>query len=599
MGHNPPCVASGGRSAKQKAGKAWAQMVPVRRQASDKSGTKEVAAQSDQLGHARHVEGSATQGKRRRLRRRDEIPRAPDLEEDVESAVEDGGVSDGDQQPRKRRRSDQCARNEDVDKEDNDDAEVTDGEDDGQEGSQEDDEDDEDDGPVNDEMLETERPTIISKKTVPRLSAHGRRSSIIEDSDDGGEEEDEGARPGKSAVDYDGNDGDVEMASQSRATSRAATLPPEGDSLFLPYDDGDDDILEPRQAPRKALRGIVFNSEVRSSHSYPLAQAVKEENVFQAHHLGVEGSRRRTPEFEAVEVEGDPNGKYPEHAILIPRLDGKNGILLRDQHPLIKRVVDRAISQVTKDMVVDCAWPEASARIQYGKAKLLSACAHVSRTYPQAADIEDRVKADLKFTKVLIEQIVDRLATHRHKVAKCAHAQVSFFKLGLGEECRERVGIVSSMHAYIFPGRWAGADHKAWDSNRREPFLNPAIIETLKSAYFGSEKAIGYRFRDDFKVLYNGETHYEISPSLLALAATAVYHSLQEYRTRAHMEIPFHGNVFFPTYKSHIRTLQKLEQERPSRYHEVLRRVYELVAIHGDHHEAPEEQDAFKLIDID
>ncbi|KAJ3525551.1 hypothetical protein NMY22_g10529 [Coprinellus aureogranulatus] len=606
--------ASGGREAKRKAGEgtpfgstsslarfkvfvAWARMIPGSRQSTSQPKARRGATQQGQRDDGRRVGGSDSKGKKRRLRKSEgKVPRAPDLEDDAPSEEGEESAVEEETQPRKRRKSDQELHDEEVES----DQEVEDemaGEDDEENESQSDGED----GPLSSEMLEIERPSVVTHRTAPKLRGHKRRSSVIEDSEDGGGEEEEGDNPGKNSHDYED---DVEMASQSRAPSRAATLPPptrsECDALFL---SDDEDDFESRRAPRKTLRDITFNSErpqIQRSKNASTAQGRTSKRVSSA----PPGNRRNQKQNSTLGVvdlvsEEDTNGKYPEHAILRPRLDGKSGILLRDQHPLLKRVVDRAISQVTRDMVLDCAWPEAAARNQYGRTKLLSACAHVARTYPQAADIEDRVKEDVKFAKVLIEQIVDRLATHRHKAAKYAHSQVSFFKLGLGEECRERVGIVSSMHAYIFPGRWTGADHKAWDSVRREPYLNPAIIETLKSAYFGSEQAIGYRFKEDFKVLYNGETRYEIPPSLLALAATAVYHSLQEYRTGTHMEIPFHGNVFFPTYKSHIRTLQQLEQERPSRYHEILRRVYELVAIHGNHHEASEEQDAFKLIDID
>jgi hypothetical protein len=74
--------------------------------------------------------------------------------------------------------------------------------------------------------------------------------------------------------------------------------------------------------------------------------------------------------------------------------------------------------------------------------------------------------------------------------------------------------------------------------NTKEPFLHPAIAQTLKKAYFSSQTGLGFAYKDKFPLGSPSQTERELPKSLVALAATGV--CTVNYTSQQHSQFNFY-----------------------------------------------------------
>ncbi|KAF8622608.1 hypothetical protein AX15_006866 [Amanita polypyramis BW_CC] len=83
-----------------------------------------------------------------------------------------------------------------------------------------------------------------------------------------------------------------------------------------------------------------------------------------------------------------------------------------------------------------------------------------------------------------------------------------------------------------------------------KPFENKAIIGTLRDDLFGGSNNIIKQFPGRFK--QNLDDSYSLTPSIIALAATAVFAVLKEWETGPRVVAHFTSNVFTDIYNGHM-----------------------------------------------
>ena len=125
--------------------------------------------------------------------------------------------------------------------------------------------------------------------------------------------------------------------------------------------------------------------------------------------------------------------------------------------------------------------------------------------------------------------------------------------------------------------------------------MNPAILDTIKNAWFSKKNGTGKPFIPQFPVV-GGKRHIPIP--LIALAATAVrclllssfdvlkasvhkqqiYFGLYQYKTGSHIQVDFDGNTFSPRYRAHKAALEKLEKESKKTYARVMLAIFDYAA---------------------
>ncbi|KAF8952950.1 hypothetical protein BDZ97DRAFT_1930154 [Flammula alnicola] len=395
-------------------------------------------------------------------------------------------------------------------------------------------------------------------------------------------------------------DSDVEMISRpsSRMSSRSGTAPPLTDfedrtsGAASEFDEDEDNAEEMKEEKKMSKRLLVdetsedsddIASVIRQKRHKPTANGRRAE-AFAAEQpkirSSISSSCSKKPKTSSARKQED---KWPIHARLVLPSSGKDSDLgLHDQPPIIQSIIRKAIQNITDEMVLKQAWPEAQARPIYRKTILLDACRFIISRHdesdPEVEDVKRRIKKDERFSKVLSNLAIDRLSTLRFPAKREAEKHIPHYKLGLGEECEARV---------------------QWQPKRDGPYLNQAIIDTLKAAFFSKPSSIGNQYLDKFtSILPEKPDERELSIPLVALCATGVYAGLYEYRSGFHKELSFSGNTFIKAYSTHVKSLEKLKAGKPTLFHEIMSKLYKLVVTVSRDDGIASDNDIFSIIDL-
>ncbi|KAH6906002.1 hypothetical protein BKA70DRAFT_1224936 [Coprinopsis sp. MPI-PUGE-AT-0042] len=416
----------------------------------------------------------------------------------------------------------------------------------------------------------------------------------------------------------DDDDGDVEI--RSRPSSQAGTNHPTSSDEgcpTLPSADGTEEQDEhgvnqdrkralKNQTGRKRSRSHVDSASSDEDGKVPVRKAQKTQKKQRDEIFGLEKpavgpaktlktskgkpARRHQPDLEHTKLCLPSNGRW-------------KGLNLLDQPPLVQQVTRGAIERVTLDFFLKCAWRSGgTSRLAYGRPILLEVAESLRATHPKLKfkDISNCLEKDERYAQSLSYLVVDRLVLLRNP-AKIAGAQtVPLFKLGLGEECKERIGALFPLYVYVFPGVWKfveGQETNQWVPNAKEPYTNPAIINTLKEAFFSSSHGAGTRHIDHFPVK-NGQRQIPIP--LLALAATGVHYGLYQYKDGSKNDkLPFSGNIFTSIYMAHEDALKTLSTKSNKTFRCIMSTIFDLVAANSKASTSSGGNDIFSVIELD
>lgn len=302
---------------------------------------------------------------------------------------------------------------------------------------------------------------------------------------------------------------------------------------------------------------------------------------------------RKSKQATIEPTAADPSA-YATHATLIYNVGTTETPLLR-QHPLIRRVARAAIQAVTERLVLERAWEkDVVNREGQGPKVLRDACRALVSRYPSAKDVYNRLKEDDVFARHLSQLPMDRLSTLRAPAKAEADLYISYFKLGLGEECKTRVDALFQKHSYIFPGKWTGDDGVTWLPEKQKPYGNPTLAYILKSGFFRTSNSTGSVYADRFPE-HDGKR--EIPKSLLALAATGLYASLYQQQMDTTKRLRFHGNSFASVYNTHLQTLDKMEFQSSASFHRIMSALY--VEVRGGREEVSGNDDIYSVCELD
>jgi hypothetical protein len=137
-----------------------------------------------------------------------------------------------------------------------------------------------------------------------------------------------------------------------------------------------------------------------------------------------------------------------------------------------------------------------------------------------------------------------------------ASDQIAIFQLGIGDECSQRVHPLIENDVYVYPGNWAvDKDDKVcsffmlsiydltfvfepvWmvknSLTNIQIYLNPGLIELIKTAFFNGPTGFGYKFKKYYVSSHPSLKEPELTNPIVALGATAVsasFHCCRDYR---------------------------------------------------------------------
>ncbi|KAF9471793.1 hypothetical protein BDN70DRAFT_819557, partial [Pholiota conissans] len=270
---------------------------------------------------------------------------------------------------------------------------------------------------------------------------------------------------------------------------------------------------------------------------------------------------------------------YPAHTNIN---DGGLGA----QNSLVHATCRRAIRIMERTLVVEQAWPEVHRKAEYCVDVVKQAAQDLVDAGGQARfkDIALRVEEDTAYVDDISKLIMDRPANNRGLARKEAQTYVSEFRLGSGEACKRRVKILLDSREYIYPGHWevdAQGNEKWMIDKKQSPYLNLAIVNTLQAAYFSSPKAVGSRHLDDYKSSIAERKESEITPSLVALASTAVHATIESWGSgvykKARKDDQFSSERYKHVYEHHMALLAGLKEKKKHAYHDIMSQIHATV----------------------
>jgi hypothetical protein len=178
------------------------------------------------------------------------------------------------------------------------------------------------------------------------------------------------------------------------------------------------------------------------------------------------------------------DSEWPTHAELVLPDTGK-GLLLTDQHVYVAHVVRHAITDLTKQTLLEDAFLDTDQKINYHRG-LLKRAAHdlKSGNFP-IGDIYECLIVDAHFCDALGKlvcvllffvplltglQVTDCLSVIRGPVKTNASVEIAAYELGVGAKCMEHVNALFDCWVYIFPGSWiidpkTRKEVRVWSSN--------------------------------------------------------------------------------------------------------------------------------------
>jgi hypothetical protein len=141
------------------------------------------------------------------------------------------------------------------------------------------------------------------------------------------------------------------------------------------------------------------------------------------------------------------------------------------------------------------------------------------------------------------------------------------------------VGIVQtqlSNYCYTFPTSTPGDPFNA-PTIRSRPYRNARIITVIRDMYFiGGSMSFARRYESQFPTWRDnkGNIRREVPVPMLALAATALYAAIREWRTGTHHSIDFSANGYLDVYQGHVDTLMHISERRNNAYHVMMCDIY-------------------------
>ncbi|EDR06121.1 uncharacterized protein LACBIDRAFT_329281 [Laccaria bicolor S238N-H82] len=238
---------------------------------------------------------------------------------------------------------------------------------------------------------------------------------------------------------------------------------------------------------------------------------------------------------------------------------------LTQQTDLIRVVCREAIQIIEKTLVTENAWPELPKGTLYKRQVLLEAVKllHAKNTE------DDKGKQDAQYKALTNHLSIDEKFA-RHIGKWHVHALIE-------------------NDVYVYPGHWAAdKDGKPiWMVKNSvtdiQIYLNPGLINLIKTAFFNSPTGFGYKFKKYYVSSHPTLKDPELMIPIVALGATAFFAALYEWREGKKGKMSadsqkakakkFEGDNFKKVFNRHIDNLTKLKK-KVNTYHKIMSELY-------------------------
>ncbi|KXN84703.1 hypothetical protein AN958_12222 [Leucoagaricus sp. SymC.cos] len=277
---------------------------------------------------------------------------------------------------------------------------------------------------------------------------------------------------------------------------------------------------------------------------------------------------------------------------------------IKNQTPHVRDLIQRAIEICELKMITENAFPEVNSRELFRTAVMREAANSLMEKPKNDGILEyemlhNRVIEDPEWQSKVGDLAVDCIA-HAHTLMRSAAlTAIAHYCLGDGPSCVERVSALLSGNTFVYTGHWENVEtngniRKMWIIDPGQTYLNPAIIKTLRRAWFLSGNSFGAQFDTYYIPSGSRTSEPRFTIPMVALAATAVYAALKMWETGDLVDEPFKGEKYAPIYQRHVTYLTQSRANIRPHYRLVMTTLYKEVRCHQAAHTVqPEETDPF------
>ncbi|KAH9009631.1 hypothetical protein EDB85DRAFT_2162475 [Lactarius pseudohatsudake] len=271
-------------------------------------------------------------------------------------------------------------------------------------------------------------------------------------------------------------------------------------------------------------------------------------------------SELRTPTVElsgtatTSQTEATTGATWPTDTDLLP--PGAKRLLLTNQDPLVRNVVQEAIENLRVSLLFDHAFPTAPIAFAFTKESLITAA---EKFKPSATHIQRRLQQDEEYLSKIVPLVRARVVRARkrvtNKIAQVARLQTHNFN-------------------YTFPTK---RGLLVRTPPRTHPYRNECIISAIRELFFtGGRTSFAARYDHLFPVHQgrDGIPAREVPAPMVALVATAMYATLHEWRTGVAQVTEFSANTYLDVYRSNTDTFNYILSSRPNAYHVMMADIY-------------------------
>ncbi|KAI9429942.1 hypothetical protein BJY52DRAFT_1200336 [Lactarius psammicola] len=255
--------------------------------------------------------------------------------------------------------------------------------------------------------------------------------------------------------------------------------------------------------------------------------------------------------------------------------DGSTKLMLTNQRPLIRVIVQDAIENLRASLLFQNAFPDANVAFTLTRDALGVAAENHK---PGGAIVQWRLQADDEYMARLVSLPRARISHFRAEVKERCNAVsvAAFFAIGSAPEIAQVVQRQLSIYTYTFPIAFGGMGANG-PVRRSQPYRNDRIIAVIRDLYFsGGSTSFAARFEHLFPTYQgaNGVVNREVPIPMVALVATALYATLYEWRTGEQQSMEFSANAYMDVYLGHVNTFNHILENREGAFHTMMSDIY-------------------------
>ncbi|KAG1794382.1 uncharacterized protein HD556DRAFT_1475272 [Suillus plorans] len=405
-------------------------------------------------------------------------------------------------------------------------------------------------------------PPRLSRRQ-PHHPKSGRKTSKLEDSDDGGDSDTGSYKHVPSDESEESDLEPVESIAQALLEETPAIASSDRHSKNK---QAKMVRVSSARERKRAMETPKWNESVSTISEFDLSLVMTDDSI-----VPKEEEIDEDTQCSACDVAGARSKKASARDPMARLVYTRTGsVRLTDQNDDLHMVIQHGILELKAYIAFNHGYPEVIAKNTYGREILTNAV-----QYLKATPIEKRMRTDKGYLSALVGLIDTCASLFRRDIkdAACKNI-VGYFQLGLN--CSAILERLLPDHLYIFPQTFNAQGLPS--PICKKPYQAEPIFTILFEIFFKNIKSIGSQVPQRFLDIAKNKAHRpEIPIPMLSIVCTAIYAALLGKKSKSNDDFKFTGNQFCDNYSYHVSVLEQIRATAPNKFHKMMSDIYEEV----------------------